>query len=80
MSFNATAVDATQTGVLRRIADFLELTKPRVVFMVLITAFVGSPRLRRGPQLSETSQMLIGTALAAEPACAQSFPDATPLL
>ena len=54
------------TRVIRRVADFCELAKPRVVLMVLITAFVGfyvgSADL---PQYSKLLKMLLGTALAA---------------
>jgi protoheme IX farnesyltransferase len=46
--------------------DFCELTKPRIVFMVLVTAFVGYyAGSERVPDYALLLQMLIGTALAA---------------
>ena len=66
MSFNASAVDATLAGVVRRVADFLELAKPRIVLMVLITAFVGFyVGSQEVPNYLLLFQMLVGTALAA---------------
>jgi protoheme IX farnesyltransferase len=66
MSLSIGTLDATAIGVLRRAADFVELTKPRVVFMVLVTAFVGfylaSPEI---PRYLLLLKMLFGTALAA---------------
>lgn len=51
---------------MRRLADYLELAKPRVVLMVLITAFVGfyvgSENI---PNYLQLAQTLFGTALAA---------------
>src|SRR5262249_59590352 len=41
MSSNTDTVDLTGVSALRRVADFCELTKPRIVLMVLVTAFVG---------------------------------------
>jgi heme o synthase len=66
MSFSTGVVDATLAGVFRRAADFFELVKPRVVLMVLITAFVGF-YVGSGevPNYLRLLQMLIGTALAA---------------
>jgi protoheme IX farnesyltransferase len=53
-------------AVMRRLADYLELAKPRVVLMVLITAFVGfyvgSENI---PNYLQLAQTLFGTALAA---------------
>jgi len=53
-------------ALLRRAADYLELAKPRVVLMVLITAFVGfylgSTEV---PNYVRLLQMLFGTGLAA---------------
>ena len=53
-------------NALRRLADFFELAKPRVVLMVLITAFVGfylgSAEV---PNYLRLFKMLFGTALAA---------------
>jgi heme o synthase len=56
----------TDANVLRRATDFLELAKPRVVLMVLITAFVGFyVASATVPNYLELFQMLLGTALAA---------------
>jgi heme o synthase len=56
----------TEANVLRRAADFVELAKPRVVLMVLITAFVGFyVGSAEVPNYLEMLQMLFGTALAA---------------
>jgi protoheme IX farnesyltransferase len=56
----------TNASALRRVADFFELAKPRVVMMVLITAFVGfylgSAEV---PNYLRLLQMLFGTALTA---------------
>ena len=41
MSLTTDTVDVTAVSGVRRRADFFELTKPRIVFMVLVTAFVG---------------------------------------
>jgi hypothetical protein len=41
MSSNTDTVILSGTSTLRRAGDFVELAKPRVVFMVLITTFVG---------------------------------------
>jgi protoheme IX farnesyltransferase len=53
-------------SVWRRLADLAELTKPRIVLMVLVTSFVGfyvgSDRI---PDYLRLLQMLLGTALAA---------------
>jgi protoheme IX farnesyltransferase len=50
----------------RKAVDFFELTKPRIVFMVLVTAFVGYyAGSERIPDYAQLLQMLIGTALAA---------------
>ena len=66
MSFSTGAVDTTVAGVFRRVADFIELAKPRVVLMVLITAFVGFyVGSEEVPNYLRLFQMLIGTALAA---------------
>jgi protoheme IX farnesyltransferase len=66
MSFSTGAVDTTVAGVFRRFADFIELAKPRVVLMVLITAFVGFyVGSEEVPNYLRLFQMLIGTALAA---------------
>ena len=66
MNSNTQTLDLPTARVIRRIADFCELAKPRVVLMVLITAFVGfyvaSADL---PDYSKLFKMLLGTALAA---------------
>src|ERR1043166_1348688 len=66
MSFTTGIVDPTLAGAFRRVAYFFDLAKPRVVLMVLITAFVGF-YLGSGaiPNYPELIQMLFGTALAA---------------
>jgi protoheme IX farnesyltransferase len=65
MILRVAEVDAAAAGG-RRWADFFELTKPRVVVMVLVTTFVGfylaSDPFSPGLKLFET---LVGTALAA---------------
>jgi heme o synthase len=67
MSLDTTPTLAvTDANVLRRATDFLELAKPRVVLMVLITAFVGFyVASATVPNYLELFQMLLGTALAA---------------
>jgi protoheme IX farnesyltransferase len=67
MSLDTTPTLAvTEANVLRRATDFLELAKPRVVLMVLITAFVGFyVGSAAVPNYLELLQMLFGTALAA---------------
>jgi protoheme IX farnesyltransferase len=66
MSSSTETVDVPFARVVRRAADFFELAKPRVVLMVLITAFVGfyvgSAAL---PDYLRLINMLLGTALAA---------------
>jgi heme o synthase len=66
MNSNTQILDLPMTRVIRRVADFCELAKPRVVLMVLITAYVGfyvgSADVPNYPQLIK---MLLGTALAA---------------
>jgi protoheme IX farnesyltransferase len=50
----------------RRALDFLTLTKPRVVLMVLVTTFVGYYLAAPGdPDLARLVHTLVGTALAA---------------
>ena len=50
----------------RRVADFCELTKPRIVLMVLVTALVGFYAGSASvPNYLQLIQMLFGTALAA---------------
>ena len=66
MSSTTGTVAISGEGVLRRFADFFELAKPRIVLMVLVTAFVGfyvgSEKI---PDYLRLLQMLFGTALAA---------------
>jgi len=66
MNSSSETVDLPMARVVRRLADFCELAKPRVVLMVLITAFVGfyvgSAEL---PNYLHLFKMLLGTALAA---------------
>jgi heme o synthase len=66
MNSSTDTVDIAGASVVRRLGDFFELTKPRIVLMVLVTAFVGfyvgSEKVPDYPQLL---QMLLGTALAA---------------
>ncbi|HEY2917594.1 MAG TPA: heme o synthase [Candidatus Binatia bacterium] len=66
MSSNTRTVTVIEANVLRRAADFLELAKPRVVLMVLITAFVGFYLgSDTAPNYLRLLQTLFGTALAA---------------
>lgn len=66
MTITTDTLDISWTGGYRRALDFLELTKPRVALMVLVTTFVGfylgSEPMAGYFRLIET---LIGTALAA---------------
>ena len=66
MTLITNTLDIAFTGGYRRALDFLELTKPRVSLMVLVTMFVGfylgSEHVAGYLRLIET---LIGTALAA---------------
>ncbi len=58
---NVAAISAS-----RRVSDFFELTKPRIVLMVLVTALVGYyAGSERVPDYLRLLQVLIGTALAA---------------
>src|SRR5688572_21466369 len=41
MNLTTRTIDGAGVSVLRRAADFVELTKPRIVLMVLVTACVG---------------------------------------
>jgi protoheme IX farnesyltransferase len=66
MNSTTEMLDVAAPSLARRVADFLELTKPRVVLMVLITAFVGFYVGSAGvPDYVRLIQMLFGTALAA---------------
>jgi protoheme IX farnesyltransferase len=66
MSLTTDTVAIPGASALRRLADFFELTKPRIVLMVLVTAFVGfyigSEKI---PDYVRLLQLLLGTALAA---------------
>jgi heme o synthase len=66
MNTNTQILDLPASRAIRRTADFCELAKPRVVLMVLITAFVGfyvgSAEL---PNYAHLLKTLLGTALAA---------------
>jgi protoheme IX farnesyltransferase len=66
MTFRTEALDVALASGTRRALDFLELTKPRVALMVLVTTFVGfylgSEPMAGYVRLIET---LVGTALAA---------------
>ncbi len=66
MSSHIDTVAVNGTTMIRRMADFIELAKPRVVLMVLITAcvgfYVGSTEV---PNYLRLLQMLFGTALTA---------------
>lgn len=66
MSSNTGTVIVGEIGASRRVADFFELAKPRVVLMVLITAFVGFyVASTEMPNYLRLLQMIFGTALAA---------------
>jgi heme o synthase len=54
------------TSVRQRVADYIELTKPRVVLMVLVTTLVGYYLASWGtPDLVLLTHTMLGTALAA---------------
>lgn len=64
---NTTPIAQTaEAGALKRVVDYVELAKPRIVLMVLVTALVGfylgSDSV---PNYTKLLQMLLGTALAA---------------
>ena len=66
MNSNTQTLDLPTARVIRRTADFCELAKPRVVLMVLITAFVGFyVGSADVPDYSHLVKMLLGTGLAA---------------
>jgi protoheme IX farnesyltransferase len=66
MNSDTQTFDLPTARVIRRVADFCELAKPRVVLMVLITAFVGFyVGSADVPDYSKLIKMLLGTALAA---------------
>src|SRR5262245_29578836 len=64
---HSAALPVTATAVRQRAADYLALTKPRVVLMVLVTTLVGYYLGSDGtpPLLLRLVHTLIGTALAA---------------
>ena len=64
MSSNVDTGFVSGVAVVRRAADYFELAKPRVVLMVLITAFVGFYLGSADvPNYLRLLQMLFGTAL-----------------
>ncbi|HWO43868.1 MAG TPA: heme o synthase [Candidatus Eisenbacteria bacterium] len=66
MNSTTEVVQPAVSGVLRRMADYAELSKPRIVLMVLVTAFVGFyVGSEAVPVYRTLFQMLFGTALAA---------------
>jgi len=66
MSSSTGIFEISGVGVFRRLADFFELCKPRVVMMVLITAFVGYyVASEEVPNYLGLLKTLFGTALAA---------------
>jgi heme o synthase len=66
MNSSTGAVNIATTSVSRRAVDFCELTKPRIVLMVLVTAFVGYyAGSGPVPDYLHLLQMLVGTACAA---------------
>lgn len=66
MTFRAEAAMPARAPAPRRLADFLVLTKPRVVLMVLVTTAVGFYLGSPGPpELLRLLHTLLGTALAA---------------
>ena len=66
MSSNVDTGFVSGAAVVRRAADYFELAKPRVVLMVLITAFVGFYLGSADvPNYLRLLQMLFGTALTA---------------
>lgn len=66
MMFKTETIDLALSAGARRALDFLELTKPRVVLMVLVTAFVGFYLgADSGESLWRLVETLFGTALAA---------------
>jgi heme o synthase len=66
MSLTTEMVNVAAISASRRVSDFFELTKPRIVLMVLVTALVGYyAGSERIPDYLRLLQVLIGTALAA---------------
>lgn len=66
MSSSTGTVDLATSALLRRVGDYIELAKPRIVVMVLVTAFVGFyVASERVPEYLRLLEMLLGTALAA---------------
>jgi len=66
MMNGSSLVDVDVARAERRVMDFIELAKPRVVFMVLVTTFVGFYLgSRGGPDYLLLLRTLFGTALAA---------------
>lgn len=66
MTSGTAALDITTDRTRRRVRDFIELTKPRVVMMILVTTLVGYYLGALGvPDHLRLLHALIGTALAA---------------
>jgi protoheme IX farnesyltransferase len=66
MSSSIETVNIASASASRRVVDFYELTKPRIVLMVLVTALVGYYAGSGSvPNYLQLLQMLLGTALAA---------------
>ena len=66
MNSSTETVNIATASASRRVADFYELTKPRIVLMVLVTAFVGYyAGSGNVPDYVQLLQMILGTALAA---------------
>lgn len=66
MTFRTETLDFVLTAGTKRALDFLELTKPRVVLMVLVTTFVGFYLgVDPGAHIWRLFETLLGTALAA---------------
>jgi protoheme IX farnesyltransferase len=64
MTFRTEAIDINLIGAARRGLDFLELTKPRIVLMILLTTTVGF-YLGSAGDYGKLLATLIGTAIAA---------------
>ena len=66
MSVRAAAIASEVSAVRGRVADYAELTKPRVVLMVLVTTLAGYFLGNRGAfDVTLAINLVIGTALAA---------------
>ena len=66
MIFRTVALEVALTSGRRRVLDFLELSKPRLVLMILVTTYVGFYLgSEQVPDYLRLIQTLIGTALTA---------------